>query len=88
MSINKTVYIQGRLDENCRVTEVNLTLSVMAISRRLKKFIYYRGSRLIEARITEVLQHFLVVAIHGLRTVKSKLKVYCTGIRSTIIIIF
>jgi hypothetical protein len=49
MSIVKTTYYRGR------VIEVNATLSVMAISREFNKFTYYRGFRVIEGRITEVL---------------------------------
>jgi hypothetical protein len=55
MSIGKTTYYRGRLDKNCRVIEVNLTLSVIKISRGFEKFIYYRGFRGIEGRITKVL---------------------------------
>jgi hypothetical protein len=43
------------LGENCCVIEVNLTLSIMAIPRGFKKFMYYRGFRVIEGRITRVL---------------------------------
>jgi hypothetical protein len=38
--VNQEIYVsyyQGRLDENCCVIEVNLTLSVMAISRGFEK---------------------------------------------------
>jgi hypothetical protein len=54
MSIGKTIYYRGRLDGNCRVIEVNLTLSVMAISRGFEKFTYYRAFCCIEGRTTEV----------------------------------
>jgi hypothetical protein len=57
MSIGKTTYYRGRLDENCRIIEVNLTLSVTAISRGFDKFTYYRGFRGIEGGTTEVLQY-------------------------------
>jgi hypothetical protein len=46
------------LDENCRVIEVNLTLSVMAISRGFEKFSYYRGFCGIEGHTTDVLLYF------------------------------
>jgi hypothetical protein len=36
LSIGKMTYHRGKLDENCRVIEVNLTLSVMTILRGLK----------------------------------------------------
>jgi hypothetical protein len=38
MTVRKTMYYQGRLDKNYRVEEVNLTLSIMAVSRGLKKY--------------------------------------------------
>jgi hypothetical protein len=55
MSIGKTMYYQGRLDKNCRIIEVNLILSVVAISREFKNSKYYRGLCVIEGRIIEVL---------------------------------
>jgi hypothetical protein len=51
MSIGKTTNYRGKLDENRRVIEVNLTLSVTAKSRGFEKFTYYRGFR---DRIAEV----------------------------------
>jgi hypothetical protein len=54
MLIGKTTYYQGRLNENSRVLEVNLTLSVIAISRGFEKFTYFRGFRGIEGRTAEV----------------------------------
>jgi hypothetical protein len=57
MSIGKMTYYRGRLDENCRVIQVNLTMSVMAISREFEKFTYSKGFRGIEGRITEVLMY-------------------------------
>jgi hypothetical protein len=58
MSIGKTMYYRGRLDENCCVIEVNLTLNVMTISRGFEKFTYYRGFRGIDGCITKVLLYF------------------------------
>jgi hypothetical protein len=49
------MYYRGRFDENCHVIEINLTFSIMAISKGFEKFTYYRGFRGIEGRITEVL---------------------------------
>jgi hypothetical protein len=54
VSIGKTTYNRGRLDEYCRVIEVNLTLSGREISRGFEKFMYYRGFCGIEGRTTEV----------------------------------
>jgi hypothetical protein len=58
MSIGKTAYYRGRLVENCRVKEVNLTLSFKAISREFKKLLIYRGFGVIEGRVTEVVLYF------------------------------
>jgi hypothetical protein len=55
MSTGIMTYYRGILDKNCRVIEVDLTLSVMAISRGFEKFTYYRGFCVIEDRTTEVL---------------------------------
>jgi hypothetical protein len=57
------MYYRGRLDETCRVTEVNLTLSVMAISRGFEKFTYYIGFRGIESRTTKVLLYWYPVVM-------------------------
>jgi hypothetical protein len=57
MSIRKMMY-RGILNENCRVIEVKLTLSVMEISRGFEKFTYYRGFHGIKGRTTEVLLYY------------------------------
>jgi hypothetical protein len=67
MSIGKMTYYQGRLDKNCLVIEVNLKLSVMAISRGFENFTYYRGFCGIEGRTTEgLLLCFRVFAVNSI----------------------
>jgi hypothetical protein len=61
-----------------RVIEVNLTLSVMAVSRGFEKFMYYRGFRSIEGRTTGVLlymsyqlKYFTEIILHVILMAKN-----------------